>query len=59
MCGENTYVVKKVQPCGKEKENGKCGVLVHQQKNLGSFSLCQYVLLYVIHQPKAINLGLG
>jgi hypothetical protein len=51
---------QKVQPHGKEKENRECVVvLVHQQKNLGCFSLCQYVLLYVIHQPKAFNLGLG
>jgi len=43
----------------KKKKKEKGVVLVHQQKNLGCFSLCQYVLLYVIHQPKAFNLGLG
>jgi hypothetical protein len=43
----------------KKKKMENVVVLVHQQKHLGSFSLCQYVLLYVIHQPKAFNLSLG
>ncbi len=57
--GQNTYVVKKFNLMEKEKKMENVVTLVHQQRNLESFSLCQYVLLYVIHQPKAFNLGLG
>ncbi len=57
--GQNTYVVKKFNLMEKKKKMENVVVLVHQQKHLGSFSLCQYVLLYVIHQPKAFNLSLG
>jgi hypothetical protein len=53
MYGPKHICSQKAQPHGKQKKMENVVVLVHQQKNLGSFNLCQYVHLYVVHQPKA------